>query len=259
MIEELRGQVIKVDSELERYIVSNGSCYYLIPFDVVKEELKIDLIGGDSISFNANNNVISNITYISNVYLEDLRSINKTSRYVTAYVYSSNSGGYLASYKGYRVFIPFSECGDFSTTDVDSVIGNSYKMNIINVEHESVVASRKLFLDNAKLEARKREISKLKEGFEYIGTCSKIMDYGIFFKNKNSEGLLYFSSMIDGTQQVLSRQYINALLKSVFDKGDRVLVKVASIGDNRYSLDIDWNNEVNKEVKDKLVSYGVIV
>jgi len=197
---------------------------------------------------------------IGNIYLDELKiSLDKDST-IEGYVYEKNEGGYLVSYNGYKCFLPNIE-SVYKDLLLNENFLNTYQMfNVISIEDESVILTRKSLLKEDLKKIKLNEIANLETGFTYTGNVKSVQGYGVFVNYKYSEGLLHISNILNTQIDELTKKeknIIQKILSKVFVKGREVLVKVDIINSTQFS--VTWNKslEPNKEICIELNRHGL--
>ena len=110
-------------------------------------------------------------------------------------VTGKNKGGFIAENKdGIEFFLPRSQA---AVKDMDTLVGKALKVKIIKIdsETESIIASRKKFLDDER-KKRKEIVQELIDRDEVVeGTIKKITTYGMFVDVGGIDGLVHYSEI----------------------------------------------------------------
>lgn len=110
-------------------------------------------------------------------------------------VTGKNKGGFIAENKeGIEFFLPRSQA---AVKDMDTLVGKTLKVKIIKIdsETESIIASRKKFLDDER-KKRKEIVQELIDRDEVVeGTIKKITTYGMFVDVGGIDGLVHYSEI----------------------------------------------------------------
>jgi len=258
-----KGYISKVIAYKRYYIVSS-----LVGDNVILffEELSgSKFINGDLIEFEVAESkefgkCALNPQKLGNIYLDELKiSLDKDST-IVGYVYGKNEGGYLVSYNGYKCFLPNIESTYKDLQPTEDFI-NTYQMfNVISIEDESVILTRKSLLKEDLKKIKLNEIASLEPGFTYTGKVKSVKGFGVFVNYKYSEGLLHISNILNAQLDGLTKKEKNSIqmiLSKVFVKGREVLVKVDRINNTQFSVTWDKNIEPNKEICIELNRHGL--
>ena len=106
-----------------------------------------------------------------------------------------NKGGFIGENKeGIEFFLPRSQA---AVKDMNSLMGKSLKVKVakIDTETESIIVSRKKFLDDER-KKRKEIVQELIDRDEVVdGTIKKITTYGMFVDVGGIDGLVHYSEI----------------------------------------------------------------
>lgn len=106
-----------------------------------------------------------------------------------------NKGGFIAENKdGIEFFLPRSQA---AVKDMNSLVGKSLKVKVIKIDNEteSIIISRKKFLDDER-KKRKEIVQELIDRDEVVeGTIKKITTYGMFVDVGGIDGLVHYSEI----------------------------------------------------------------
>ncbi|KFL34369.1 MULTISPECIES: 30S ribosomal protein S1 [unclassified Sulfurospirillum] len=106
-----------------------------------------------------------------------------------------NKGGFIAeNAEGIEFFLPRSQA---AVKDMNALLGKSLKVKIIKIdtETESIIISRKKFLDDER-KKRKEIVQELIDRDEVVeGTIKKITTYGMFVDVGGIDGLVHYSEI----------------------------------------------------------------
>jgi hypothetical protein len=258
-----KGYISKVIGYKRYYIISSLNGEDVILF--FEELCGNKLINGDLIEYEVVESkefgkCALNPQKTGNIHFNKLKNALDNGNTIEGYVYEKNEGGYLISYNGYKCFLPNSE-STYKDIHPENDFVNTYQIfNVINIENESVVLSRKFLLKKDLENLRLSEIADIKTGFTYIGKAKSVEGFGVFIKYKYSEGLLHISNILITPIQSLNKKEKNGIeiiLSKVFLKGREVLVTVDRLNDTQYSVTWNKNVEPNKEICIELNSYGL--
>lgn len=106
-----------------------------------------------------------------------------------------NKGGFIAENKeGIEFFLPRSQA---AVKDLNTLVGKTLKVKIIKIDNEteSIIVSRKKFLDDDR-KKRKEIVQELIDRDEVVeGTIKKITTYGMFVDVGGIDGLVHYSEI----------------------------------------------------------------
>src|SRR5438876_5107197 len=127
---------------------------------------------------------------------EELERNFKDEKVVEGRVLSRIKGGMMVDI-GVKAFLPGSQIDLHPVRDPEQLIGKSFPMKIIKINHRrgNVVVSRRLLLEESRDQRRQRTLSNLTEGQVVTGTIKNITDYGAFVDLGGIDGLLHITDM----------------------------------------------------------------
>ena len=198
---------------------------------------------------------------------EELERNFKDEKVVEGRVLSRIKGGMMVDI-GVKAFLPGSQIDLHPVRDPEQLIGKSFPMKIIKINHRrgNVVVSRRLLLEESRDQRRQRTLSNLTEGQIVNGTVKNITEYGAFVDLGGIDGLLHITDMSWGRIGHPSEMFM---------VGDRVEVMVlrydrdsgrVSLGLKQKGSDpwtgIAAKHPVNSRIKGRVVSltdYGAFI
>ena len=169
---------------------------------------------------------------------------------------------------GVRAFLPGSQIDLHPVRDLDSLIGKSFPMKIIKMNHRrgNIVVSRRVLLEESRDKKRKAAMSSLEAGQRIEGTVKNVTNYGAFIDLGGIDGLLHITDMSWGRVSHPSE------VLSVGDRATVVILKYdketgrVSLGLKQKTPDpwtqVEEKFPVDSRIKGKVVSitdYGAFV
>jgi small subunit ribosomal protein S1 len=126
-----------------------------------------------------------------------LRRDLKIGSMVEARVVGSNKGGLEMDLRGLKAFMPASQIDIERTEDFDSLMGERYICEVIEVERgdRNLVLSRRKVLLIERKEREKLLWAELEKGQSRHGVVRSLMDFGAFVDLGGVDGLLHVSEM----------------------------------------------------------------
>lgn len=156
-----------------------------------------------------------------------LQEVFNEDKSVEGMVVRSVKGGLIVKVDGFDCFMPASEASDTFTENLDSFVGQTLKVRVIEIKRNKVVVSHKAVLKDAAKEAKAEELENIKVGDVLEGTVAKILDFGAFVRFNQAEGLLHISQI---------SHYNVKHVSDVLTEGQTVKVKVIEAKNNKRSL-----------------------
>jgi len=121
--------------------------------------------------------------------------------------------------------MPTSEISTAFVSDVETYVGKTLPVKVIEIRRDKVVVSHKLVEKEADKIAKQKELETINVGDVLEGTVVKILDFGAFVRFQHAEGLVHISQ--------LSHHKV-AKVSDVLKEGQKVTVKVIDAdGDKR--------------------------
>ncbi|MBI5746905.1 MAG: 30S ribosomal protein S1 [Nitrospirae bacterium] len=198
---------------------------------------------------------------------EDLERAHSDGDIVDGKVISRIKGGMIVDL-GVKAFLPGSQIDLRPVKDLDQLIGKTFPMKIIKVDHRrgNVIVSRRILLEEARDKKRQVTLSALQEGQVVDGIVKNITEYGVFIDLGGIDGLLHITDISWGRVNHPSEHFM---------VGDRVKVTIlrydketgrVSLGFKQMSPDpwseIEKKYPIGSRVRGKVVSladYGAFV
>ena len=132
---------------------------------------------------------------------------------------------------GVKAFLPGSQVDLRPIRNLDKLIGQTFRFKVIkyNKRRNNIVLSRRLVLEQERVELKAQTLDRLAEGAILDGTVKNITDYGAFIDLGGIDGLLHITDMSWGRLNHPSE---------MFQVGDDIRVKVLKYdaGTERVSL-----------------------
>ena len=171
---------------------------------------------------------------------------NTDNAIVSGKIIGKNRGGFIVeSSEGVEFFLPKSQAG---YKDLNSVIGKKIDAKIVKIdkEAESIVISRKKFLDEERKKKRNLIQNLLKEEDPVEGVIKKITTYGMFVDVGGVDGLVHYS-------EISYKGPVNPA--SVYSEGEKVAVKAINYDKDKRHLSLSIKAaqpDPREEIKDEL-------
>ncbi len=126
----------------------------------------------------------------------DIEAIHKNETHVEGTVLSKIRGGLIVDI-GVKAFLPGSQIDLKPVRDMDSLIGKTFPMKIIKMDHRrgNIIVSRRSVLEESRDSRRKKTLLALKEGQVIEGGIKNITEYGAFVDLGGIDGLLHITDM----------------------------------------------------------------
>jgi len=169
---------------------------------------------------------------------------------------------------GVKAFLPGSQIDLHPVRDLDSLIGKTFPMKIIKMNHRrgNIVVSRRVLLEESRDKKRRAAMATLEDGQHVDGTVKNITEYGAFIDLGGIDGLLHITDMswgrVSHPSEVLS---VGDRVTVVILKYDRETGRV-SLGLKQKTPDpwtkVEQKYPVATRIKGKVVSitdYGAFV
>ncbi len=198
---------------------------------------------------------------------EDLEKSCKKGEVVEGKILSRIKGGMIVDI-GVKAFLPGSQIDLRPIRDLDSLVGKSYPMKIIKMNHRrgNIVVSRRVLLEESRDRKRQTTLASLQEGQRVQGVVKNITEYGAFIDLGGIDGLLHITDMSWGRISHPSELFsVGNKVEVTILKYDRETNRV-SLGYKQTTADpwgeIEKKYPVGSKVQGKVVSltdYGAFV
>jgi ribosomal protein S1 len=106
-------------------------------------------------------------------------------------------GGVITLVNGLRVFVPASLAAERYTSDLNTLVGQSVRLKIIeiNKQRRRVTGSIKVVLDEERKEKSQKIWSEIEEGKTYQGVVKSLTSYGAFVDIGGVDGMVHISEL----------------------------------------------------------------
>jgi small subunit ribosomal protein S1 len=198
---------------------------------------------------------------------EDLEKSYKKGEVVEGKVLSRIKGGLIVDI-GVKAFLPGSQIDLRPVRDLDMLVGKSYPMKIIKMNHRrgNIVVSRRVLLEESRDRKRQTTLASLEEGQRVHGVVKNITEYGAFIDLGGIDGLLHITDMSWGRISHPSELFsVGNKIEVTILKYDRETNRV-SLGYKQTTADpwseIEKKYSIGSKVHGKVVSltdYGAFV
>ncbi|MDO4845852.1 MAG: bifunctional 4-hydroxy-3-methylbut-2-enyl diphosphate reductase/30S ribosomal protein S1, partial [Oscillospiraceae bacterium] len=162
---------------------------------------------------------------------EDIDTIKEEGTVIEATVTEENKGGVVANYKGVRVFVPASQTGVPKDGELASLVKQTVKMRIIEVNkaRHRVVGSIKAVSRELRKAAQEKIWNEIEVGKKYHGVVKNIISYGAFVDIGGVDGMVHITE--------LSWRHIKTPAE-VVNVGDEIDVYVISFDPEKHKISL---------------------
>ncbi len=196
------GVVVEIKDDVILVDVGKKSEGRLYASEVTDKDGNITCKVGDTIAvvisgFRNERPIVSHKKAIKKVKVKEfISSFNEDeNKTLDVKVVNKNRGGFIVeNSEGIEFFLPRSQA---AVKDMNSLMGKTIKVKIIKIdsENESIIVSRKKFLDDERRK-RKEIVQELIEKNEIVeGVIKKITTYGMFVDVGGVDGLVHYSEI----------------------------------------------------------------
>jgi (E)-4-hydroxy-3-methyl-but-2-enyl pyrophosphate reductase len=128
---------------------------------------------------------------------EDIEAAVDSKEVLEGLVNEENKGGVVANVKGIRVFIPASQTGIPKGGDLGSLVGQTVKMRIteVNRARRRVVGSIRSVASEERKAAQEKIWSEIAVGNKYHGVVKSLTSYGAFVDIGGVDGMVHVSEL----------------------------------------------------------------
>ena len=192
---------------------------------------------------------------------DDIKEAFESKKVIEVKVKEQVKGGFVALYKGIRVFIPGSQ-GAFEWRDnFNQFAYSSVEVAIIefNEEKKKVVASRRV-IETAEREKKKEEVWKsLSVGQKISGKVVRLAKFGAFVDLGGIEGLVHVSDLswkrINDPSEVVSLgDEVEVFIQEIDQKKNRISLALKDVSTNPWT-NIKARYKVNDVVQGRVVKF----
>jgi len=198
----INGVVVEIKDDVILVDVGKKSEGRLYASEVTDKDGNITCKVGDTIAvvisgFRNERPIVSHKKAIKKVKVKEfIASFNEDeNKTVDVKVVNKNRGGFIVeNSEGIEFFLPRSQA---AVKDMNSLMGKTIKVKIIKIdsENESIIVSRKKFLDDERRK-KKEIVQELIEKNEIVeGVIKKITTYGMFVDVGGVDGLVHYSEI----------------------------------------------------------------
>ncbi|WP_331776071.1 30S ribosomal protein S1 [Sulfurospirillum sp. 1612] len=198
----IEGVVVEIKDDVILIDVGKKSEGRLYASEVTDADGNVTCKVGDTISvvisgFKNERPIVSHKKAIKKVKVKEFIEAHKEDEdeVLDVKVVNKNRGGFIVeSTDGIEFFLPRSQA---AVKDMNALMGKTIKVKIIKIdsENESIIVSRKKFLDDER-KKRKEIVQELIEKDEIVeGVIKKITTYGMFVDVGGVDGLVHYSEI----------------------------------------------------------------
>lgn len=128
---------------------------------------------------------------------DDVAAACENKTVVEATITEENKGGVVANVKGVRVFIPASQSGIAKGGDMSSLVGQTVKMKIteVNRSRRRVIGSIRAVNSEARKAAVEKIWNEIEVGKKYHGVVKSLTSYGAFVDIGGVDGMVHVSEL----------------------------------------------------------------
>ena len=242
--DEIEGEILSIkDGQLQISLVGYKSDG-VIPFkeltsedrlDSVLETLKVgDTIKAKVIKLKNEDNyvVLSRLEYEKEETLSKLEDLFNSKSEFDVIIKDAKEKGLVAYYNGVRIFIPASQIDIKYVENKESLVGTSLTVRLIDFSRDNlskIVESRRIILEEAKVEKEKLAWDSLHEGDIVKAEIKRFTKFGAFAEINGIDGLIHLSQ--------LSWKHVNSC-EEILKIGEIVDVKILSLDKEQKKLSL---------------------
>ncbi|NLJ87630.1 MAG: 30S ribosomal protein S1 [Epulopiscium sp.] len=237
------------------------------PRDILKADDEIDVYVLQ-VDDEEGNVVLSKKLADQLVVWDELKEHYDTGKPLEVKVKEVVKGGVVANIKGVRAFIPASQLSVYYVEDLNTYVGKSLKVKLIDFDRDS----RKVVLSAKEIEQQEREMKKkelwksLKRGEKRKGVVTRLVKFGAFVDLGGAEGLIHLSDLswkriMDPSEVVSVGDEVEVYVINFDEKKERISLGLKDKAEDPWN-NITDNFQVNDVVEGKVVritSFGAFV
>jgi len=237
------------------------------PRDILKADDEIDVYVLQ-VDDEEGNVVLSKKLADQLVVWDELKEHYDTGKPLEVKVKEVVKGGVVANIKGVRAFIPASQLSVYYVEDLNTYVGKSLKVKLIDFDRDS----RKVVLSAKEIEQQEREMKKkelwksLKRGEKRKGVVTRLVKFGAFVDLGGAEGLIHLSDLswkriMDPSEVVSVGDEVEVYVINFDKKKERISLGLKDKAEDPWN-NITDNFQANDVVEGKVVritSFGAFV
>jgi small subunit ribosomal protein S1 len=129
--------------------------------------------------------------------LDELEKIHQEEQNVKGTITERIKGGYTVDIQGIEAFLPGSHVDLRPVPDMDALVNQEFEFRIlkINRKRSNVIISRRIILEEQRVQQREELLKTLEEGQTVSGRVKNITEYGVFVDLGGLDGLLHITDI----------------------------------------------------------------
>ncbi len=129
--------------------------------------------------------------------LDELEKIHQEETNVKGTITERIKGGYTVDIQGIEAFLPGSHVDLRPVPDMDALVNQEFEFRIlkINRKRSNVIISRRIILEEERVQQREELLKTLEEGQTVSGRVKNITEYGVFVDLGGLDGLLHITDI----------------------------------------------------------------
>lgn len=177
-------------------------------------------------------------------------------------------GGIVVDLFGVDAFLPGSQIDLRQIPDMDAIIGEEFEFRVIKVNkaRRNIVVSRRVILEEDRLQQREKILNDLKKSIVLEGTVKNITDFGAFIDLGGVDGLLHITDMSWGrvnhpSELVALGDKLKVMVLDFDDNKERISLGLKQLTEHPWK-DVDTKYPEGARVRGKIVSitdYGAFM
>jgi len=127
----------------------------------------------------------------------ELRDAYNHKKTVAGKITAAAKAGYTVQFWGINAFLPFSQSGIFASDKPETWVGKTLPFHILEIDEKQnkVLVSRRLLVQQERLNQRKESFKNIQAGEKVKGTVRSVTTFGAFINIGGVDGLLHISDM----------------------------------------------------------------
>ena len=129
--------------------------------------------------------------------LDELEKIHQEEQNIKGTITERIKGGYTVDIQGIEAFLPGSHVDLRPVPDMDALVNQEFEFRIlkINRKRSNVIISRRIILEEQRVQQREELLKTLEEGQTVSGRVKNITEYGVFVDLGGLDGLLHITDI----------------------------------------------------------------
>jgi 4-hydroxy-3-methylbut-2-enyl diphosphate reductase len=254
--DEVEGEILSINNDQLVISLVGYKSDGVIPFKELASQEKLeerlkeikvgDKINAKVIKFKNEDNyvVLSTLELEKEATLVKLEDLFKSKKELDVVVTSAKEKGLVAYYNGVRIFIPSSQIDIKYIENKETLVNTKLTVRLIDFSKENlskIVASRRVLLEEAKIEREKAAWESLSEGDVVKAEVKRFTGFGAFAEVDGIDGLIHLSQLswshVNSCDEVLKiGQIIDVKILSIDKEAKKLSLSIKALTPEPWSI-----------------------